>query len=237
MDYTYLDCLALFGVGGAHPGGLQLTRNLLSSEKIDETTSVLDVGCGTGQTSSYIAEQYKCKVTALDCNKLMLDKAKQRFSSLHLPIEVKQGSSEDLPFDEASFDMILSESVISFTDVSLTIPEMKRVLKPKGVLLAIEMVLEKSISEEESEKISNFYGFSQLRTESEWYNYFQKAGFKQISAKKSNLPFDKNDVQNAPDFSLSEKIDDEFYDIFAEHEHLTKVYKDALGFRVFRCCE
>ncbi|WP_256241661.1 class I SAM-dependent methyltransferase [Bacillus sp. V3B] len=81
MEYTYLDCLALLRVGGAHPGGLQLTKHILSREKIDETTKILDVGCGTGQTSAYIAEQYRCYVTSLDCNKIMLDKANQRFQS------------------------------------------------------------------------------------------------------------------------------------------------------------
>ena len=208
LNYTYLDCLAIFGVGGAHPGGLQLTKELLSREKIDETKSILDAGCGTGQTSAYIAEQYRCNVTSLDCNKIMLDKARQRFSSLHLPIEVKQGSTENLPFDEGLFDIILSESVISFTDVSLTIPEFKRVLKPNGVLLAIEMVLEKSLSEEELKPIVDFYGVSQLLTENEWYNFFQKANFKQVTVEKFKLQFDENDVQNAPDFSLSENIDD-----------------------------
>ena len=236
LNYTYLDCLAVFGVGGAHPGGLQLTKELLSREKIDETKSILDAGCGTGQTSAYIANQYRCNVTSLDCNKMMLDKAKQRFSSLHLPIEVKQGSTENLPFDEGVFDMILSESVISFTDVSLTIPEFKRVLKPNGVLLAIEMVLEKSLSERELKPIVNFYGVSQLLTEKEWYNFFERASFKQISVEKFKLQVDENDVQNATDFSLSENIDDKLSEIFEKHMHFTTVYKDILGFRLFRCC-
>ncbi|MEH7356939.1 methyltransferase domain-containing protein [Neobacillus drentensis] len=236
MNYSYTDCLAIFGVGGAHPGGLQLTKELLSREKIDETTSILDAGCGTGQTSAYIAEQYRCKVTSLDCNKLMLDKARQRFLSLHSPIETQQGSTENLPFSEGIFDIILSESVISFTDVSLTIPEFKRVLKPNGVLLAIEMVLEKSLSEEELKTIVNFYGVSQILTENEWKTLFQRAKFKQVSVEKFNLQIDENNVQNATDFSLSENIDDEFFEILEKHMHFTKVYKDVLGFRLFRCC-
>ncbi|WP_235846517.1 class I SAM-dependent methyltransferase [Neobacillus drentensis] len=236
LNYTYLDCLAIFGVGGAHPGGLQLTKELLSREKIDETKSILDAGCGTGQTSAYIAEQYQCHVTSLDCNKIMLDKARQRFSSLHLPIDVKQGSTENLPFDEGLFDMILSESVISFTDVSLTISEFKRVLKPNGVLLAIEMVLEKSLPEDELKSIVNFYGVSRLLTENEWYNLFKRAGIKQVSVENFKLELDENEVQNVTDFSLSENIDDEFFEILEKHLHLTTVYKDILGFRLFRCC-
>lgn len=236
MNYSYTDCLAIFGVGGAHPGGLQLTKELLSKEKIDETTSILDAGCGTGQTSAYIAEQYRSKVTSLDSNKIMLDKARKRFLPLPLPIEVKQGSTENLPFSEGIFDLILSESVISFTDVSLTIPEFKRVLKPNGVLLAIEMVLEKSLSEEELKTIINFYGVSQILTENEWKNLFQKAKFTKVSVERFNLQIDENNVQNATDFSLSENIDDEFFEILEKHLHFNTVYKDILGFRLFRCC-
>ncbi|MCL4419400.1 methyltransferase domain-containing protein [Patescibacteria group bacterium] len=234
MNYTYLDCLASFGVGGAHPGGLKLTKSILSREYIDPEKSILDVGCGTGQTSAYIAEKYRCSVTSLDSNKTMIMKAKQRFSSLHLPINVVYGSAENLPFMDGLFDFILSESVTSFTEVSLTIQEFKRVLKPKGVLLAIETVLEDSLSKEELKTMVDFYGVSQLLTESEWYNLLN-AGFKQISVEKIQQ-FDENDVDSASDFLLSENIDDRLLEIFEKHEHLTKTYKDKLGFYIFRCC-
>ena len=236
MNYTYLDCLASFGVGGAHPGGLQLTKSILSREYIDQEKSILDVGCGTGQTSAYIAEKYRCSVTSLDSNNTMLEKAKQRFLSLNLSINVMYGSVENLPFSDGLFDFILSESVTSFTDVSLTIQEFKRVLKPNGVLLAIEMVLEDSLSEEELKTIVDFYGVSKLLTESEWDNLFKKAGFKQISVEKFKQQFDENDIDTASDFLLSEKIDDKLLEIFEKHEHLTTTYKDKLSFCIFRCC-
>ena len=236
MNYTYLDCLASFGVGGAHPGGLQLTKNILSREYIDQEKSILDVGCGTGQTSAYIAEKYRCSVTSLDSNNTMLKKAKQRFSSLQLPINVKYGSVENLPFNDGLFDFILSESVTSFTDVSLTIKEFKRVLKPNGVLLAIEMVLEDSFSEKELKTIVDFYGVSQLLTESEWYNLFQKAGFQQINIEQFKQQFDENNIDTFTDFLLSENIDNKLLEIFEKHEQLTTTYKGKLGFCIFRCC-
>ncbi len=236
LNYTYLDCLSALGVGGAHPGGLQLTKELLSKEKIDETKLILDAGCGTGQTSAYIAERYQCQVTALDSNKIMLDKARKRFSSIQLPIKVKEGSTEKLPFEERMFDMILSESVICFTDICLTISEFKRVLKQNGVLIATEMVLEKSLAEKDLKTIVDFYGVTQLLTEKEWHNLLQKAGFTQVNVEKFKLQLAKNEVQNATDFSLSENIDENIFEILEQHEYFTTKYKDILGFRVFRCC-
>lgn len=236
MENTYLDCLALFGIGGAHPGGLQLTKEILSREKINEKTNILDVGCGTGQTSAYVAEKYQCKITGLDNNKIMLEKAKKRFQSRNLPIKTRLGSVESLPFGEKSFDMILSESVATFTDVSKTLSEYRRVLKPNGILVAIEMVLEEPLSKEELTPIIEFYGVPRIFMESEWSSLFQKADFQQINIEKYNLQFDEPKFENATDFSISEQLDDGVYDILDQHEQLTKRYQNVLGFRVFRCC-
>ncbi len=235
MESTYLNCLALFGVGGAHPGGLNLTRRMLSKEKMDASTKVLDVGCGTGQTSALISKQYQCQVTALDYNKMMLEKAKKRFQSMNLQIETQYGTAENLPFKNGSFDLLLSESVTAFTDISKTIPEYKRVLKPNGVLLAIEMMRETDISEKQMKEILDFYGVRQLLSEQEWLAHFEKAGFEKIEVEKVELHPDiqKMDVSN--DYSLSKDIDPSFYKIFEKHHHLSILYKDILGCRIFRC--
>ncbi|MBP1968474.1 ubiquinone/menaquinone biosynthesis C-methylase UbiE [Virgibacillus natechei] len=235
MKHSYLDFLALFGVGGAHPGGLKLTKAILATENLDEKKSVLDVGCGTGQTSAYIQEQYQCTVTSLDSNKIMVDKARQRFLSLQLPVEVIEGSAEALPFNESVFDMVLSESVASFTDASLTIPAFKRMLKSDGVLIVVEMVLEKPLIEKEMKPIVDFYGVHQLLTESQWYDRFKRVGFTHIDIQKVTLGDGGEDLENAPDFSVSENIDDAYFEILEKHEHLTKFYKDILGFRIFKC--
>lgn len=236
MKYTYLDCLASFGIGGAHPGGLRLTKEILPQEKITENTAILDVGCGTGQTSAYMAETYQCNITCLDSNELMLEKAKKRFQSKNLPVVTRHGSVESLPFEEKSFDLILSESVATFTDVSKTIPELRRVLKPNGVVLAIEMVLEQPLSKEELTTLTKFYGIPRILTEPQWNSLFHKAGFQQTHIEKFTLSFDEPEFENAADFSLSEQLDDELFAILDQHLQLTERYKHALGFRVFRCC-
>lgn len=235
MEYTYLDSIALFGVGGAHPGGLQLTKHMLAQEKINNTTTVLDVGCGTGQTSAYLAKKYRCKVTALDCHKVMLEKAKQRFKSMNLPINVIYGKTESLPFDNDSFDIILSESVTAFTDLSLTLPEYKRVLKPKGKLLAVEMTLERSVLKEEYTQIKDFYGVSQLLTERDWHKLFQKAGYDQVRIEKYNPQLNQFDVQHTADFSLSDNIDYKAFEILEKHDGMMNKYAGLLSYRIIKC--
>lgn len=235
METTYLNCLALFGVGGAHPGGLNLTRRVLSKEKINGDSKILDVGCGTGQTSAYIAKQYGCHVTALDNNRIMLEKAGKRFQSMNLPVEIQHGSAENLPFQNDTFDFILSESVTAFTDVTKTVPEYNRVLKANGVLLAIEMVRNTDVSENQMQEILDFYGVKQLLDKQEWRTHFEKAGFNHIEMEEVELHPDIHKIEVSNDYSLSTHIDPSFYEVFEKHHHLSIVYKDVLGCGVFRC--
>ncbi|MFA1820193.1 class I SAM-dependent methyltransferase [Virgibacillus oceani] len=235
MNYSYLDCLAMLGVGGAHPGGLKLTKELLAHEKLDVSTSVLDAGCGTGQTAAYIAKEYGCHVTALDNNEIMVEKANDRFLTEKLQIKAVEGSVEDLPFAEASFDIVLSESVMLFTDVARSIPEFKRVLKPNGKLLAIEMVMEKEMNDKELGVLKAFYEDAIFRSEGAWRQAFNHAGFQDVQVEKTEVRFDPEDVDSVPDFSLTELMDPAYFDIMKEHEEMIESYKNILGFRIFKC--
>ncbi|RDW18350.1 class I SAM-dependent methyltransferase [Oceanobacillus arenosus] len=235
MVHTYLDFLASFGVGGAHPGALQLTKHIFSTINLDATKHVLDAGCGTGQSTAYIVEKYGCLITALDNNEMMLNKAIKRFSSNNLPVHTVNGDIEHLLLDNASFDLILSESVLAFTTIPVALNELRRILKPGGMLIAVEIVLEQPLIESEKKSIIDFYGFSQLLTESDWHNLLKQAGFKQVLIETFNQKIEEDNVEDAPDFSPSDTIDEQLYEILAYHQHLSRTYNDILGFRIFRC--
>lgn len=236
MACTYLDCLALLGVGGAHPGGLKLTKDILAKELIDEDCTILDAGSGTGQTSAYIAEQYQCDVIANDMSQIMLEKAKKRFSNLGLSIRTQQGNIEQLPFRNNMFDVVLSESVIAFTQIPKTLAEFKRILKPEGILLAIEMVREQPLEKEDEHLIKEFYGIKKLPSDSEWLELLRASGFTHITIEKFDISSLKgSDLDDTPDFDLSEQVDDRVFDVMKEHHHLSETYKDHLGFSLFRC--
>lgn len=87
----YLEVLAELEVGGAHPGGLRLSKKILETLDIDEETKILDVGCGTGQTMAYIAERYGCKVTGIDVQEKMVEKANHRFKDFSYQFNVRGG--------------------------------------------------------------------------------------------------------------------------------------------------
>ena len=178
---TYFDFLAKFGVGGAHPGGILLTQDILSKEMINNESVILDAGCGTGQTAAYLYQQYKANVIGIEINPIMVEKAKSRFENLQLPISLIHGSIEEIPFEDDTFDFILSESVLAFVDKPKTLKEFYRVLKKGGRLIANEMTINRPLNQQEALEIMNFYAVDSLLLERDWRQLLEEAGFNHIN--------------------------------------------------------
>lgn len=235
VDYSYLDSLALLGVGGAHPGGLALSKHLLSNESIQRDSRVLDAGCGTGQTSAYLATTYSCEVIALDIDEIMLTKARKRLSQLNVPVQVIQGNTESLPLADASIDFIISESVLAFTNLSKSIAEYQRVLKPRGIVIALEMGLAQTLPDHEKENIEAFYGIAPLQNREGWIRLLAEKGFTEINVEQYTMGSSSYDLNHAADFILSEQLDTSVFEIMEAHRQLSEHYKDDLVLYVMRC--
>lgn len=234
--YSYIDLLALIGVGSAHPGGLSLTKHLLQHIPIDSTARVLDAGCGTGRTAAYIAKTYGCLVTGIDSHSVMLQKAENRMNREGVTVELVHGSVEQMPFASQSFSLVLSESVIVFTNINKTLRELRRVLQPEGVAVLLEMTVERPLSPQEKEDIGSLYGTNEILTEGEWIEKLREAGFSHAEtisggtiAKQMHLYAD------LPDWDLSPQIDPSIYTVWAQHEAIIQAYGQLLGHRVFIC--
>lgn len=238
-ELTYHDLLANFGIGGAHPGGLPMTREILRQVGIKKSTRVLDVGCGTGQTAAYLARTFGCPVTAIDRHPLMLEKARRRFEREQVSVKLVQGDVHKLPFADRSFDLVLAESVTIFTDLNRSLNEYARVLKPGGLLLDLEMTAERPLSAQELEELSGVYGTKQVPTETEWRGRLNRAGFDPVDVLKggtvaSAIPGPESSGQELPEFDPQEAIDPRLYDIWNAHQAITEKFSRRLGYRVYR---
>lgn len=103
--------------------------------KIDAETRVLDVGAGYSGSARYLARTYGCHVTALNLSEKENERARQknREQGVDHLVEVIDGSFEDLPFDDASFDVIWSQDAILHSgDRPKVLREVARVLRPGG---------------------------------------------------------------------------------------------------------
>ncbi|WP_312471503.1 class I SAM-dependent methyltransferase [Neobacillus sp.] len=230
---TYIDFLAKFGVGGAHPGGIPLTKNMLAKENITKNSLILDAGCGTGQTTAYLYQQYNAKVFGLEINPIMVEKAKSRFESLHLPIQLFQGSIEKIPFADNNFDFILSESVLAFVDKPKALKEFFRVLKPGGRLIANEMTINKRLSQKEEKEIKNFYALDSLLLEEDWSHLLEVTGFQNIVLKSQSQSMSQGN--HAQEFNFSNIFEPELFDILNQHGNMVIKYQDYLSYRIITC--
>ena len=231
--FSYFDLIATLNIEDAHPGGFELTKEMLKFLPITTNSSVLEVGCGSGKTASYLYEKYKCTISTIDINKRMLINAKKRFNRMKIPIKLYQANAENLPFQDNSFDFIISESVTSFTDVDKSLNEYARVLKVGGYFLAIEMTSERPLSFREQSEIKDVYGISKTKTVREWEKSLIKSGFKEYKVMKGNTIINTSS-KLTPSLPFH-KLPPEGIELLHKFQELLIRYKDVLGYRVFIC--
>ena len=107
--------------------------------------SILDVACGTGDVSFKLHKMFpKAKITGLDLSPGMLWVAKGKLecwdSETQKLITFMEGDCLRMPFADGTFDMVtVAYGVRNFERLEEGYREMRRVLKPGGVLCVIEL--------------------------------------------------------------------------------------------------
>jgi len=93
---------------------------------------VLDVATGSGVTAIAAARRF-CEVTGLDYVPALLDRARERAAAEHLPVTFQEGDAENMPFPDASFDVVLSTFGVMFApNQEQAAGELLRVCRPGG---------------------------------------------------------------------------------------------------------
>ena len=99
--------------------------------------NVLEIGIGSGLNLAFYDRERVTKITGIDPSAPLLAKARARIGAL--PVELVQGSAEQLPFAPAQFDSaVVTYSLCSVEDPSAVLAEVRRVLKPGGELFFVE---------------------------------------------------------------------------------------------------
>lgn len=120
-----------------HIGGVEATRSLLELCAIDAGKVILDVGCGVGATPCFIAREYGCRVVGIDILERMVERSRERAEREGLSgrVEFRVADVQHLPFEDARFDAVITESVIAFPeDKQQAVNELARVTKPGGAV-------------------------------------------------------------------------------------------------------
>ena len=136
-DVEHLTPDDLAPVDEFHSGGRNATIRLAQLAQIDGSQRVLDVGCGIGGPSRYLASKFGCQVTGLDLTPEFVALAGMLAQRTRLADKVtyRQGNALDLPFPDASFDVVWSQNAaMNIADRDRLYGEMRRVLRPGGRL-------------------------------------------------------------------------------------------------------
>jgi SAM-dependent methyltransferase len=133
---SFFDFAAQVGIT-KHLGGQDATKELVDRCRITPLSYVLDVGCGVGVTSCYLAKSIGCRVVGVDLNPNMVERSRERAERekiSHL-LEFRTADIQDLPFPDETFNAVISESVSAFPeDKNQAIREYVRVTKPGGFI-------------------------------------------------------------------------------------------------------
>jgi ubiquinone/menaquinone biosynthesis C-methylase UbiE len=95
---------------------------------------VLDVAAGNGNATLAAARRF-CQVTSTDYVESLLERAAERAAAEQLKVVFQTADAENLPFAEASFDVVLSTFGVMFTpDQATAASELARVCRPGGTI-------------------------------------------------------------------------------------------------------
>jgi ubiquinone/menaquinone biosynthesis C-methylase UbiE len=125
---------------------IQPPTQLIERSGVKKGMHVLDLGCGSGAFTTFIARAVgdKGKVYALDVQADMLKQLERKLSKPEnrdiKNIKLIEGNAYELPLDDNSLDLVNMVTVLQeIPDRNKALQEVKRVLKPGGLLAVTEL--------------------------------------------------------------------------------------------------
>ena len=131
-----LGFIPILEVRGQSEGYHSLLNKLFDWIALRPEESVLEVGCGSGVLLRWLAKQTQGQnsITGVDLNNYLLTEAQSLAAANGLAdaLLFKQGNAESLPFNDNSFDVAFSITVMEEVNAAKMMDELIRVVKPGG---------------------------------------------------------------------------------------------------------
>ena len=158
---------------------MQPPDKIISRSGIKKGMKILEVGCGSGAFTTFVARAAgdKGEVFALDIQPEMLkqieNKLKQPENSDIKNIHLIEGDALNIPLEDNYFDLVYAITVFQeIPDKNKALKEMKRVLKPNGILAITEFLPDPDYPfKSTTVKIGTSEGFISDDVEGSFWNY------------------------------------------------------------------
>ena len=114
---------------------IKIAEPLFDQVNIDNVQRVLEVGCGNGVLSSYLAEKHGWNVTGIDIDPDQIKIAK-KIHKENDSLKFVEADATELPYENNEFDLTLSFDVLHhIPNWDMAIKEINRVLRPEGLYI------------------------------------------------------------------------------------------------------
>ncbi len=115
-------------------------REMIRRMELHPVGEVLEIGCGVGAVSAFLATEYGVRVVGIDQDPEQIESArKMQVENDHLSFS--PGDASHMAFDEKRFDLVLSLNVLHHVpEWRAAIAEIARVLRPGGCYLWMDIV-------------------------------------------------------------------------------------------------
>src|SRR5574340_64275 len=171
----------LFG-DSMHPGGLGLTKELGEKIFLKKESKVLDLACGIGTSTIFLAKEFGCNVTGLDLGQKNIKIAKTNSKNAEInKIDFQVGDAEKIKLESEIFDQIICECAFClFPNKTKTSQEIFRVTKKGGMIGISDIVIRGDLPVMLKEALFQFICVLEAKSEQEYEHYLQSAGFSNI---------------------------------------------------------
>jgi tocopherol O-methyltransferase len=131
---------------------LQLTEHLATLADIPEGAAVLDIGCGLGASSLYLARKYKARATGITISPVQVEMARKAALAAQVDAQFLLMDAEALDFPQ-QFDVLWSvESISHYQDRRSFFANAERFLKPGGVFALTDWFKKANLSAAQTRK-------------------------------------------------------------------------------------
>jgi len=162
-----------------HPGGTELTKHLGRVLGLGPEDRALDVASGTGTSAFALADTFGCRVTGVDYGERNVAGAS---AAAHQLCDFRVGDAEQLPFEDGSFDAVISECAFcTFPSKDVAAREMLRVLKPGGRLGLTDLTMAGELPPGLDNLLAVVACIGDARSASEYRSILATAGFVDFS--------------------------------------------------------
>jgi 2-polyprenyl-3-methyl-5-hydroxy-6-metoxy-1,4-benzoquinol methylase len=109
---------------------------MLDLVELNETTKILDIGCGNGKIAEYISDMTLACIMGVDYMPEAIAQAKRRTTSKRDRLCFKVGNIDELDFAGKRFDVVLSiDSIFFGEDLTTTLGNLSKLLRPRGEMV------------------------------------------------------------------------------------------------------